>query len=166
MGFSLTDRMSSTDTNSLDLFLPLLRAAEGLDLSQPKVAIAELESRFSSTSPEADQLRETLKERLEAGTICERGEAPMRFGRITKATPESLDFSIDIVDMDGPGPKHKHPMGEVNFCVAIDGQPTFDGHAQGWVVLPPESVHVPTVAGGRMLIVYLLPQGAMEFMKS
>ncbi len=157
--------MSSSNAPDLDLFLPLLRAAEGLDLSQPEKALGELESRFSSTSPEADLLRTALAARLEAGTICDRGEAPMRFGRITKATPESLNFSIDIVDMNGPGPQHKHPLGEVNFCVALEGEPTFDGHGQGWVVLPPESVHVPTVAGGRMLIVYLLPEGAMEFMK-
>ncbi len=151
-------------TTDLDLWLPLLHAAEGLDLSQPESALAELESRFSATSPGADLLRPALVARLEAGTICDRGEAPMRFGRITKATPDSLNFSIDIVDMDGPGPRHKHPLGEVNFCVALEGEPTFDGNGPGWVVLPPESVHIPTVAGGRMLIVYLLPQGAMEFM--
>jgi hypothetical protein len=34
------------------------------------------------------------------------------------------------------------------------------------VVEPPGSEHVPTVAGGRMLIVYLLPQGEIEFLAS
>ena len=33
----------------------------------------------------------------------------------------------------------------------------------GWVVESPGSEHVPTVEGGRMLIVYLLPEGAIEF---
>jgi hypothetical protein len=156
--------MSSTNPNDLELFLPLLRAAEGLDLSQPRKAMQELESRFPADSAGADAVRAGLKTRLEAGTICDRGEAPMKFGRVSKATPESLNFSIDIVDMNGPGPKHKHPLGEVNFCVALEGEPTFDGNGPGWVVFPPESVHIPTVAGGRMLIVYLLPAGAMEFM--
>jgi hypothetical protein len=158
--------MASTANTKLELFLPLLQAAEGLDLSNPEEARAELERRYPAASGPADQLRETLAAWLEAGEICERGELPMRFGRVTKQTPESLDFSIDIVHMNGPGPRHKHPKGEVNFCIATEGEPTFDGHGPGWVVFPPESDHVPTVTGGTMLIVYLLPSGAMEFMKS
>lgn len=156
--------MSSVDKPALDLFLPLLRAADGLDLSQPADARAELERRYPADAPAADAFRKSLLELLEAGAICERGELPMRFGRVSKSTPESLEFTIDIVQMNGPGPEHKHPLGEVNFCVAIDGEPTFDGHGPGWVVFPPDSIHVPTVASGSMLIVYLLPQGAMEFM--
>ncbi|MCA9001182.1 MAG: DUF4863 family protein [Planctomycetes bacterium] len=156
--------MNTPKPATVDLFLPLLRAAQGLDLSQPRKAAQELESRFPADSAEADALRDALKAHLAAGTICDRGEAPMKFGRVSKATPESLNFSIDIVDMDGPGPKHKHPQGEVNFCVALEGEPKFDGNGPGWVVFPPESVHIPTVSGGRMLIVYLLPAGAMEFM--
>ena len=68
--------------------------------------------------------------------------------------------------MTGPGPKHRHPTGEVDYCVALEGEPTFDGQPPGWVVMAPDSVHVPTVAGGAMLIVYLLPQGAMEFLEA
>ena len=67
--------------------------------------------------------------------------------------------------MNGPGPLHRHPQGEVNYCVALDGAPTFDGQPAGWVVMTPESKHVPTVAGGEMLIVYLLPEGAIEFLE-
>jgi hypothetical protein len=88
----------------------------------------------------------------------------VKWGRVTKATPESLDQSVDVVLMNGAGPKHRHPSGEVNFCVAVEGQPTFDGEPPGWVVLEPGSAHVPTVAGGTMLIVYLLPRGEMEFL--
>ncbi len=158
--------MASTADTKLELFLPLLQAAQGLDLSDPAQARTELESRFPAASADADALRTTLSKWLAAGEICERGELPMCFGRITKQTPESLDFSIDIVHMNGPGPRHKHPQGEVNFCIATDGEPLFDGQGPGWVVFPPDSVHVPTVTGGTMLIVYLLPSGAMEFMKS
>jgi hypothetical protein len=38
------------------------------------------------------------------------------------------------------------------------------GQGPGWVVEAPGSQHVPTVAGGTMLIVYLLPQGRIEFL--
>jgi hypothetical protein len=68
--------------------------------------------------------------------------------------------------MTGPGPRHRHPRGELNYCIALEGAPTFMGQAPGWVVEPPGSEHVPTVAGGRMLIVYLLPQGEIEFLAS
>ena len=91
---------------------------------------------------------------------------PVRWGRVSKATEESQGFSIDIVLMNGAGPRHRHPNGEVNFCIPIEGKPTFDGHKPGWVVFPPDSEHVPTVSGGIMLIVYLLPEGAMEFLKA
>ena len=67
--------------------------------------------------------------------------------------------------MNGPGPRHRHPDGEVSYCLAMDGEPTFDGRPPGWVVLPPDSNHVPTVEGGTMLIAYLLPGGAIEFLE-
>ncbi|MFT7485847.1 MAG: hypothetical protein ACI9F9_001698 [Candidatus Paceibacteria bacterium] len=158
--------MSTTTEPSTEFFLPLLQAAQGLDLRAPDQARVELERRYPASGAAASMFSEVLQGWFEEGKICERGEMPMRFGRVSKATPESLDFSIDIVHMDGPGPEHKHPQGEVNFCISIDGQPTFDGHAPGWVVFPPNSVHVPTVSGGTMLIVYLLPQGAMEFTRT
>ena len=101
---------------------------------------------------------------LEAGQIAERGELPVRFGRVCKATPESQDFSIDVVLMNGAGPLHRHPAGEVNYCVALEDNPTFMGQTPGWVVETPGSEHVPTVAGGLMLIVYLLPGGSIEFL--
>ena len=52
----------------------------------------------------------------------------------------------------------------MNFCVALDGEPRFEDQPPGWVVLPPESTHVPRVEGGTMLIVYLLPGGEIEFL--
>lgn len=148
----------------LATFLPLLRAAQGLDLSSPAGALAELTRRFDPVGPEAHALNLELKALLEAGKLAERGALPVKYGRVAKAGEPTLGFSIDVVHMNGPGPMHRHPNGEVNYCLALDGQPTFDGQAPGWVVFPPESRHVPTVAGGTMLIVYLLPQGAIEFL--
>ncbi|MEZ6006094.1 MAG: DUF4863 family protein [Planctomycetota bacterium] len=150
----------------IDTFRPLLDAAQGVDLSDPKAAEAELARRFDPTGPAARALNEALIGLLDGGQICANGELPVRWGRVTKATPESSDFSIDVVLMDGAGPRHRHPNGEVDYCISLDGNPTFDGRQPGWVVFGPDSVHIPTVAGGRMLIVYLLPQGAMEFLKA
>jgi hypothetical protein len=147
----------------LNTFRPLLEAAQGLDLEQPDVARAELARRLDPDGEVSRKLSGELRALLEAGSIANRGELPVRYGRVAKAGPDTLGFSIDVVLMTGPGPRHRHPRGEVNFCVALDGQPTFDGEPPGWVVLPPDSSHVPTVANGTMLIVYLLPDGAIEF---
>lgn len=149
----------------LATFRPLLEAAQGLDLSRPDRARAELVRRLDPSGAPAARLNEELLALLAAGRIADRGELPVRYGRVAKATPESLEQSIDVVLMNGAGPRHRHPDGEVNWCVAVDGAPTFEHQGPGWVVLPPGSTHVPEVAGGTMLIVYLLPGGKIEFLK-
>lgn len=148
----------------LEVFLPLLEAARGVDLADHEAARSELERRFAPASASARAVDRALTALLSAGKLAQRGEPPVRYGRVAKAGPETLDFSIDVVHMTGPGPRHRHPNGEVNWCVALSGAPTFDGQGPGWVVLPSGSTHVPTVAGGEMLIVYLLPGGAIEFL--
>ncbi len=150
----------------IEVFQPLLRAAHGVDLADPAGARAELARRFDPAGPEARALNGELERLLAEGKIAERGALPVRYGRVAKASDATLGFSIDVVYMDGPGPLHRHPNGEVDYCVALGGSPTFDGQPPGWVVFPPDSRHVPTVAGGTMLIVYLLPGGAIEFVKS
>ena len=40
---------------------------------------------------------------------------------------------------------------------------TFDHHGAGWLVCPPGTAHSPTVRHGRALVLYLLPDGAIEF---
>ena len=147
----------------LDTFRPLLEAAQGLDLARPDQARAELARRLDPHAAAATALNAELLALLEAGRVAERGELPVRFGRVSKATPQTLGQSIDVVVMNGAGPHHLHPAGEVNWCVPLEGEPTFEGCGRGWVVLPPGSAHIPTVTGGVMLIVYLLPGGKIEF---
>jgi hypothetical protein len=149
----------------LETFRPLLDAARDLDLSDPATARAELARRFDPTGPEARALNARLLELLEAGEIANRGELPVRWGRAAKPGPETDDHSIDVVLMNGAGPRHRHPAGEIDYCVALDGDPKFDGEAPGWVVYGPDSTHVPTVSDGTMLIVYLLPGGGIEFLE-
>ncbi len=148
----------------IETFRPLLEAAHGLDLEHPAAARAELVRRLDPNSKAARELAVSLVRLCNEGKIANRGELPVKWGRVSKATPDSLDQSIDVVLMNGAGPRHRHPGGEVNFCIAIDGTPTFEGEPPGWVVMKPGSVHVPTVAGGTMLIVYLLPRGELEFL--
>lgn len=147
----------------LPTFQPLLDAARGLDITDPAAAQDELTSRLDPESHKGTALSDALKELLATGQVATRGELPVRWGRVAKATAETNDFSIDVVHMNGAGPKHTHGNGEINWCVPLSGKPTFDGHPPGWVVLPPGSTHTPIVEGGEMLIVYLLPGGVVEF---
>jgi hypothetical protein len=149
----------------IEVFRPLLEAASGLDLTDTTKARQELERRLDPKSEPAQELAAQLLELSRQGKIANRGEMPVKWGRVAKATPETLEQSIDVVVMNGAGPRHRHPSGEVNFCIAVEGEPKFEGQPAGWVVMPPESTHVPTVTGGTMLIVYLLPRGEMEFLE-
>lgn len=149
----------------LDIVRPLLEAARGIELDDAGAARAALEARFDPHGDEARALNRALVAALEEGRIADRGEPPVRWSRVAKAGPETLGFSIDAVHMSGPGPAHRHPEGEIDYCIALEGRPTFDGEPPGWVVLPRDSTHVPTVEGGSMLILYLLPDGRIEFLE-
>lgn len=165
MPYRQGQRRQAPGSAMLDTFQPLLDAARGIDLDDPAEAETKLRLRLDPGSPAAAQLNAALVRLLAEGAIANRGEPPVRYGRVTKAGPATGGFSIDAVHMSAAGPRHRHPNGEIDWCVPLSGAPTFDGRAAGWVVLPPGSVHVPTVAGGEMLVVYLLPEGAIEFLE-
>jgi hypothetical protein len=110
------------------------------------------------------QLRQACQAGVAAGWLCNREAAGIRYGRIFKPEPALHGFSVDVVDMkDIAGPHHVHPHGEIDLVMPIDGHAQFDGHPAGWVVCPPGSGHRPTVSQGRALVLYLLPQGAIQF---
>ena len=109
-----------------------------------------------------------LKASCEAGVaegwLCNREGGGIKYGRIFKPADDLHGFSVDVVDMtDIAGPHHVHPNGEIDLHMPLGGDATFDGRPAGWVVMPPGSAHRPTVAAGRALVLYLLPQGAIEF---
>lgn len=99
-----------------------------------------------------------------AGWMCEREAGGLRYGRVLKPDAERHGFSVDVVDMnDCAGPHHTHPNGEIDLVMPLEGEPRFCGQAAGWLVLPPGSDHVPEVRGGRALVLYLLPDGRIDF---
>lgn len=109
-----------------------------------------------------------LKASCEAGVaegwLCNREGGGIRYGRIFKPADDLHGFSVDVVDMtDIAGPHHVHPTGEIDLIMPLEGDARFDGKPAGWHVCPPGSGHRPTVTGGRALVLYLLPQGAIEF---
>jgi len=101
-----------------------------------------------------------------AGWLCKREGGGIRYGRIFKPSQELHGFSVDVVDMkDIAGPHHVHPKGEIDLVMPLQGEATFDGRSAGWLVMAPGSAHCPTVTQGRALVLYLLPEGRIEFTK-
>jgi len=98
------------------------------------------------------------------GWLCNREAGGVRYGRIFKPAPDLADLSVDVVDMDAvAGPRHVHPNGEIDLVMPVEGDALFDGRAAGWVVYPPMSAHAPTVSRGRAFVLYLLPEGKIQF---
>ena len=140
---------------------PLAEQLQETALDDPKAACEAIEAKIPFLGELIVSIREAALEGSKAGWLHPREAGDVRFGRVAK---DLCGFSVDAVLMDGPGPKHRHPKGEIDLCFATEGQATFDGLPEGWVVYGPDSVHIPTVKDGQMLILYFLPGGAMEFL--
>jgi len=110
------------------------------------------------------EIEQTCQRGLAEGWLCQHEAGGIRYGRVFKPAPELHGFSVDVVDMDEVvGPHHLHPGGEIDLVMPLDAAARFDGHGAGWVVYEPGSAHQPTVCGGRALVLYLLPDGRIEF---
>ena len=115
-------------------------------------------------SPTYQQLKQSCQQGVAEGWLCNREGGGIRYGRIFKPADDLSGFSVDVVDMqDLQGPHHAHPHGEIDLIMPLEGEALFDGHAAGWLVYPAGSAHHPTVTQGRALVLYLLPQGSIEF---
>lgn len=125
---------------------------------------AWLNSEHGAQSPAYRTLKACCEAGVAAGWLCNREGGGIRYGRIFKPAPDLHGFSVDVVDMqDIAGPHHSHPNGEIDLIMPVDGAATFDGRPAGWLVCPPGSAHHPTVARGRALVLYLLPEGQIQF---
>ena len=111
-------------------------------------------------------LKASCEQGVAEGWLCNREGGGIRYGRIFKPADDLQGFSVDVVDMrDIAGPHHVHPQGEIDLIMPLDDGATFDGRPAGWCVYPAGSAHSPTVRNGRALVLYLLPQGQIEFTK-
>ena len=109
-------------------------------------------------------LKAACQQGVAEGWLCKHEGGGIRYGRIFKPADDLHGFSVDVVDMANVvGPQHTHPLGEIDLNMPIEGDARFDGRPAGWLVYPPGSAHPPTVAGGRALVLYLLPEGRITF---
>ncbi|WP_287496655.1 DUF4863 family protein [Pandoraea sp. CB10b_02] len=126
-----------------------------------------LNARHGAGSETFETLSAACRTGVAEGWLCNREGGGIRYGRVIKPTPATHGFSVDVVDMaDLAGPHHVHPNGEIDLIMPLTPGATFDGHPAGWCVYGPGSAHRPTVASGRALVLYLLPEGAIEFTRA
>lgn len=153
-----------TPANLQSELIPLLSQLDGRTLDA--ALDAWLNAEYGANSSAFARLKAVCQSGVDQGWLCNREGGGIRYGRIFKPAPELHGFSVDVVDMqDLAGPHHTHPNGEIDLIMPIQGDARFDGRPAGWLVMPPGSAHRPTVSQGRALILYLLPEGRIEFTK-
>lgn len=127
---------------------------------------AQLNASHAAASVTFREIFAACRSGIEEGWMCNREAGGIRYGRVVKPGPATHGFSVDVVEMDSiVGPHHRHPNGEIDLVMPLDESARFDDRRAGWVVYGPGSAHRPTVSGGKALVLYLLPDGAIEFTK-
>ena len=125
---------------------------------------AWLNAEHGAGSPTYQQLKDACQAGVAEGWLCDREGGGIRYGRIFKPADDLHGFSVDVVEMqDIAGPHHTHPNGEIDLIMPLEGDAQFDNRPAGWLVCPPGSAHRPTVSNGRALVLYLLPEGRIDF---
>jgi hypothetical protein len=125
---------------------------------------ARLNAEYPADSPTFQAIFDACRTGVADGWMCEREADGIRYGRVLKAGADLHGYSVDVVEMaDCVGPHHVHPNGEIDLVMPLEGDARFDGQPAGWKVYGPGSAHRPTVRGGRAYVLYLLPQGAIQF---
>ena len=146
------------------LIADVSRVVATLDLTDTAKAEIALNDRFPPDGPIVTALQAASRSALAGGTICQMEKDGIRFSRVVKPKDDAGGCSVDAVLMDeSVGPPHTHLRGEVCLCMPEAGTPAFDGRTDPWVVMPTGSRHAPTVTGGRMLILYWWPEGAVQW---
>jgi hypothetical protein len=128
---------------------------------------ADLNHNFPALGSTYGAIFTACRAAIAAGWMCNREAGGIRYGRVIKPDSTLDRFSVDVVEMkDLAGPHHRHPKGEIDLIMPLTPSATFDGRPAGWLVYGPDTSHNPTVANGSALVLYLLPEGAIEFTKT
>jgi len=124
----------------------------------------ELEQTYPADGEVQNAIEQACHDAIAAGWMCKYEDRGIKFGRVIKPAPATAGFSVDVVQMkDVIGPHHRHPKGEIDLIMPIDAGAEFDQHGKGWLVYAADTAHRPTVSNGAALVLYLLPDGEIEF---
>src|SRR5438034_1348696 len=95
---------------------------------------------------------------------CVKSQPKVHIGLIARSAPNLMmpeEFTVLIGSITA-----RIEGRRVDAMLAEELRELFPAHGAGWVVYAPGSAHRPTVSDGKALVVYLLPQGTIEFSKS
>ena len=124
----------------------------------------ELNRRFPQSGELFNSIEAACHEAISDGWMCSHGGEGRRFGRVIEPSEETARLSVDVVDLENiVGPHHRHPTGEICMIMPMTEGARFDGNPRGWCVFEPGSDHRPTVTDGEALVLYMLPEGEIEF---
>jgi len=155
--------MNNTEFQELLLPITDLVANRAINAALAK----ELNHVFPPQGELFNEIEQACHEGIEAGWMCAQGSAGRRFGRIIEPGEQTGQLSVDVVELDNiAGPHHRHPNGEVCMIMPLTPSAVFDGQPRGWCTYAPDSAHYPTVSNGAALILYLLPEGEIEFTRN
>ncbi len=125
-----------------------------------------LNTGFPADGPAFTAIETACHQAIAEGWVAHRDNNGVKFSRVFQPMPELSGFSVDVVKMaDTAGLYHGHPTGEVDMIMPVTPGATFDGAPRGWKVYAPGTEHPPTVAGGEAVVLYLLPDGKIDFKK-
>ena len=132
---------------------------------------AGLEKQLNATFPAAGEVFRAIEDAcragIERGWLCTQGGSGRRFGRVFEPAEDLAGYSVDVVELeDFVGPLHTHPEGEICLIMPVDATARFLGRKAGWAVFPSGSGHRPAVSGGKAVVLYMLPQGRIEWAKT
>ena len=124
----------------------------------------ELNRRFPAGSATFDAIEKAGHDAIDEGWMCTQGGEGRRFGRVIEACETTQGLSVDVVNLvDIVGPHHRHPTGEICMVMPVTDGARFDDMPRGWCVFEPGSEHRPTVTNGEAVVLYMLPEGRIEF---
>ena len=151
---------------NVDSFQHLLKPVTDFVSTQAvEAALADkLNLRFPQDGETFNAIEAACHEAISDGWMCVQGSAGRRFGRVIEASEATGGLSVDVVDLENiVGPHHRHPTGEICMIMPVTGNARFDDMPRGWCVFEPGSDHCPTVTNGEALVLYMLPDGKIEF---
>ena len=144
-----------------------LRPQDRRDPGSVRELEALMEAAFPYGGEHVQAIGDEIRRGVDEGWLCNRGDESSRFSRVAKPREETHGLSVDCVSMVGTAIDHTHPQGEVTIGFPAEGADAeavrFEGRPAGWVFLGPGSRHKPQVDGGRMNLIYFLPEGAVEW---
>ena len=123
-----------------------------------------LNQRFPANGEVFNAIEAACHAAIAEGWMCSQGSAGRRFGRVIEPSDDTGNLSVDVVDLTNiVGPHHRHPTGEICMIMPITPEARFDGNPRGWCIFEAGSDHRPTVTDGEALVLYMLPEGRIEF---